>query len=158
MTEVASAVPAYVLLAALAVIVVLLTVVAIVARSVVAKARPEDLQHILPGLGQVLAALALWIQRIVRFPHVQSTVLALVAQPAYAVVSPASDPLGAAIDAVVHTGMDSVADIADDLDHAWATRPPDQSVTDWEFAHLPRPEPDIEPCQICRPETGLVDK
>ncbi|MZE72614.1 hypothetical protein [Streptomyces sp. SID5789] len=61
MTEVASAVPAYVLLAALAVIVVLLTVVAIVARAVVAKARPEDLQHILPGLGQVLAALALFL-------------------------------------------------------------------------------------------------
>ncbi len=51
--------PAYVLLAALAVIVVLLTVVAIVARAVMAKARPEDLQHIFPGLGQVLAALAL---------------------------------------------------------------------------------------------------
>ncbi|MFD7533657.1 hypothetical protein ACFV8E_39655 [Streptomyces sp. NPDC059849] len=81
----------------------------------------------------------MWIQRIVRFPHVQSTVLALAAQPAYAVVSPASDPLGAAIDAVVHTGMGSVADIADDLEHVWATRPPDQSVTDWEFAHLPRP-------------------
>ncbi|MGW2107640.1 hypothetical protein [Streptomyces sp. NPDC001948] len=81
----------------------------------------------------------MWIQRIVRFPHVQSTVLALAAQPAYTVVSPASDPLGAAVDAVVHTGMDSVADIADDLEHAWATRPPDQSVTDWEFAHLPRP-------------------
>ncbi|MEU4507810.1 hypothetical protein [Streptomyces sp. NPDC024089] len=32
--------------------------------------------------------------------------------------------------------MDSVADIADDLEHAWATRPPDQSVTDWEVAHL----------------------
>ncbi|MEU8544764.1 hypothetical protein AB0C52_33005 [Streptomyces sp. NPDC048717] len=61
MTELASAVPAYVLLAALAVIVVLLTVVAIVARAVVAKARPEDLQHILPGLGQVLAALALFL-------------------------------------------------------------------------------------------------
>jgi hypothetical protein len=60
-TELASAVPAYVLLAALAVIVVLLTVVAIVARAVVAKARPEDLQHILPGLGQVLVALALFL-------------------------------------------------------------------------------------------------
>ncbi|MFI5672192.1 hypothetical protein [Streptomyces sp. NPDC051704] len=53
--------PAYVLLAALAVIVVLLTVVAIVARAVVAKARLEDLQHILPGLGQVLASLALFL-------------------------------------------------------------------------------------------------
>ncbi|MFJ2170383.1 hypothetical protein [Streptomyces griseofuscus] len=61
MTELASAVPAYVLLAALAVIVALLTVVAIVARAVVAKARPEDLQHILPGLDQVLAALALFL-------------------------------------------------------------------------------------------------
>ncbi|MEV5523681.1 hypothetical protein AB0N43_24865 [Streptomyces pseudogriseolus] len=61
MTDLASAVPAYVLLAALAVIVVLLTVVAIVARAVVAKARPEDLQHILPGLGQVLASLALFL-------------------------------------------------------------------------------------------------
>ncbi|MFI6728755.1 hypothetical protein [Streptomyces atratus] len=61
MTELASAVPAYILLAALAVIGVLLTVVAIVARAVVAKARPEDLQHILPGLGQVLAALALFL-------------------------------------------------------------------------------------------------
>ncbi|MFF3967871.1 hypothetical protein ACFYZI_40745 [Streptomyces griseorubiginosus] len=61
MTDLASAVPAYILLAALAVIVVLLTVVAIVARAVVAKARPEDLQHILPGLGQVLAALALFL-------------------------------------------------------------------------------------------------
>ncbi|MEU5109734.1 hypothetical protein AB0H07_47150 [Streptomyces sp. NPDC021354] len=61
MTDLASAVPAYVLLAALVVIVVLLTVVAIVARAVVAKARPEDLQHILPGLGQVLAALALFL-------------------------------------------------------------------------------------------------
>ncbi|MFI8504545.1 hypothetical protein ACIGFK_39480 [Streptomyces sp. NPDC085524] len=61
MTDLASAIPAYVLLAALAVIVVLLTVVAIVARAVVAKARPEDLQHILPGLGQVLAALALFL-------------------------------------------------------------------------------------------------
>ncbi|MFE4822894.1 hypothetical protein ACFRFU_42070 [Streptomyces sp. NPDC056704] len=59
--DLASAVPAYVLLAALAVIVVLLTVVAVVARAVVAKARPEDLQHILPGLGQVLAALALFL-------------------------------------------------------------------------------------------------
>ncbi|MFY4719774.1 hypothetical protein [Streptomyces sp. LaBMicrA B280] len=39
----------------------LLTVVAIVARTVVAKARPEDLRHILPGLGQVLAALALFL-------------------------------------------------------------------------------------------------
>ncbi|MFH8411028.1 hypothetical protein ACH4FX_40600 [Streptomyces sp. NPDC018019] len=61
MTDLVSVVPAYVLLAALAVIVVLLTVVAIVARAVVAKARPEDLQHILPGLGQVLAALALFL-------------------------------------------------------------------------------------------------
>ncbi|MEU7407512.1 hypothetical protein [Streptomyces sp. NPDC044948] len=61
MTEFASAVPACVLLAVLADIVVLLTVVAIVARAVVAKARPEDLQHILPGLGQVLAALALFL-------------------------------------------------------------------------------------------------
>ncbi|MEU3774291.1 hypothetical protein AB0F11_14010 [Streptomyces sp. NPDC032472] len=61
MTELASAVPAYVLLAALAVIVVLLTVVAIVARAVVAKARPQDLPHILPGLGQVLASLALFL-------------------------------------------------------------------------------------------------
>lgn len=61
MTDLASAVPAYVLLAALAVIVVLLTVVALVARAVVAKARPEDLQHILPGLGQVLASLALFL-------------------------------------------------------------------------------------------------
>lgn len=59
--DLASIVPAYVLLAALAVIVVLLTVIAIVARAVVAKARPEDLQHILPGLGQVLAALALFL-------------------------------------------------------------------------------------------------
>ncbi|GAA1708351.1 hypothetical protein [Streptomyces yatensis] len=59
--DLASAMPAYVLLAALAVIVVLLTVVAIVARAVVAKARPEDLQHILPGLGQVLAALTLFL-------------------------------------------------------------------------------------------------
>ncbi|MFI9588064.1 hypothetical protein ACIHCQ_41215 [Streptomyces sp. NPDC052236] len=33
---------------------------AVVARAVVAKARPEDLQHILPGLGQVLASLALF--------------------------------------------------------------------------------------------------
>ncbi|MFI1252472.1 hypothetical protein ACH4U6_01525 [Streptomyces netropsis] len=40
--------PAYVLLAVLAVIVVLLTVVPIVARAVVAKARPQDLQHTLP--------------------------------------------------------------------------------------------------------------
>lgn len=61
MTDLASAVPAYVLLAALAVIVVLLTMVAIIARAVVAKARPEDLQHILPGLGQVLATLALFL-------------------------------------------------------------------------------------------------
>lgn len=61
MTDLASVVPAYVLLAVLAVIVVLLTVVAIVARAVVAKARPEDLQHILPGLGQVLAALSLFL-------------------------------------------------------------------------------------------------
>ncbi|MFI9080974.1 hypothetical protein ACIGW8_31650 [Streptomyces sioyaensis] len=61
MIDLASVVPAYVLLAALAVIIVLLTVVAIVARAVVAKARPEDLQHILPGLGQVLAALALFL-------------------------------------------------------------------------------------------------
>ncbi|WP_405720394.1 hypothetical protein [Streptomyces sp. NBC_00046] len=80
-----------------------------------------------------------WIQRIVRFPHAQSTVLAMSAQRAYDVVSPASDPLGAAVDAVAHTGMDSVADIAEDLEHAWASRPPDQPVTDWEFAHLPRP-------------------
>ncbi|WP_158713127.1 hypothetical protein [Streptomyces sp. NRRL S-1813] len=57
MTDLASAVPAYVLLAALAVIVVLLVVVAVVARAVVAKARPEDLPHIFPGLGKVLAAL-----------------------------------------------------------------------------------------------------
>ncbi|WP_030372005.1 hypothetical protein [Streptomyces rimosus] len=61
MTDFASAVPAYVLVAAFAVIVVLLAVVAIVAWAVVAKARPEDLQHILPGLGQVLAALALFL-------------------------------------------------------------------------------------------------
>nr|WSW49808.1 hypothetical protein OG296_43105 [Streptomyces sp. NBC_01001] len=61
MTELAAAVPAYVLLAVLAVIVVLLTVVAIVARAVVAKARPQDLPHILPGLGQVLASLALFL-------------------------------------------------------------------------------------------------
>ncbi|MFJ4329157.1 hypothetical protein ACIP3A_39440 [Streptomyces tricolor] len=57
----ASAVPAYVLLAVLAVVVVLLAVVAIVARAVVAKARPQDLPHILPGLGQVLASLALFL-------------------------------------------------------------------------------------------------
>ncbi|MFD6331654.1 hypothetical protein ACFWGI_19040 [Streptomyces niveus] len=61
MRELASAVPAYVLLAALAAIVVLLTVVAVVARAVVAKARPQDLPHILPGLGQVLASLALFL-------------------------------------------------------------------------------------------------
>ncbi|MFI9230916.1 hypothetical protein [Streptomyces rimosus] len=61
MTDFAFAVPAYVLVAAFAVIVVLLAVVAIVARAVVAKARPEDLQHVLPGLGQVLAALALFL-------------------------------------------------------------------------------------------------
>ncbi|MFF3733359.1 hypothetical protein ACFYXM_24345 [Streptomyces sp. NPDC002476] len=61
MTDLASAVPAYVLLAALAITVVLLTVVSIVARTVAAKARPEDLPHILPGLGQVLAALALFL-------------------------------------------------------------------------------------------------
>ncbi|MFD5519621.1 hypothetical protein [Streptomyces sp. NPDC127066] len=59
--DLASAVPAYVLLAALAVIVWLLTVVTVVARAVVAKARPEDLPHILPGLGQVLASLALFL-------------------------------------------------------------------------------------------------
>jgi hypothetical protein len=72
-TDLASAVPAYVLLAALAVIVVLLTVVAIVARAVVAKARPEDLPHILPGLGQVLASLALFLPwgRGTRAPAVQ---------------------------------------------------------------------------------------
>ncbi|MET7802427.1 hypothetical protein [Streptomyces decoyicus] len=49
------------LLAALAVIVVLLTVVDIVARAMVAKGRPEDLPRFLPGLGQVLAALALFL-------------------------------------------------------------------------------------------------
>ncbi|MGP8298262.1 hypothetical protein ACTPOK_09980 [Streptomyces inhibens] len=59
--DLASVVPAYVLLAALAVIIVLLAVVAIVARAVVAKARPQDLPQILPGLGQVLAALALFL-------------------------------------------------------------------------------------------------
>ncbi|MFJ2307303.1 MULTISPECIES: hypothetical protein [unclassified Streptomyces] len=59
--DLASVVPAYVLLAALAVIVVLLTVVAVVARAVVAKARPQDLPHILPGLGQVLTSLALFL-------------------------------------------------------------------------------------------------
>ncbi|MEU5382020.1 hypothetical protein ABZ359_42155 [Streptomyces sp. NPDC005968] len=61
MPELASAVPAYVLLAALAVIAMLLTVAAIVARAVVTKARPQDLPHILPGLGQVLASLALFL-------------------------------------------------------------------------------------------------
>ncbi|WP_433404611.1 hypothetical protein [Streptomyces sp. CA-146814] len=56
-----ASVPAYVLLTALAVIAMLFTMVAIIARAVVTKARPEDLPHILPGLGQVLAALALFL-------------------------------------------------------------------------------------------------
>ncbi|GHE09035.1 hypothetical protein [Streptomyces alanosinicus] len=59
--DLAAAMPAYVLLAVLAIVVVLLTVVAIVTRAVMAKAPAEDLQHILPGLSQVLAALALFL-------------------------------------------------------------------------------------------------
>jgi hypothetical protein len=53
--------PAYILLTALSVIVALIVVVALVACAVVAKARPEDLPQILPGLGRVLEALALFL-------------------------------------------------------------------------------------------------
>ncbi|BAU82997.1 hypothetical protein SLA_2060 [Streptomyces laurentii] len=59
--DLALSVPSYVLLAALAVIIVLFTVVAIIARMVLAKARPEDLPHVLPALGQVMEALALFL-------------------------------------------------------------------------------------------------
>ncbi|MFD5344752.1 hypothetical protein ACFWJY_13555 [Streptomyces anulatus] len=46
-----------------------------------------------------------WIQRIVRFSHLQTTVLALTAQPRFAVVGPASDPLAAAVGGVTHAGL-----------------------------------------------------
>ncbi|MFD4341756.1 hypothetical protein ACFWPP_31800 [Streptomyces anulatus] len=85
------------------------------------------------------AAGPMWIQRIVRFSHLQTTVLALAAHPRFAVVGPASDPLGTAVGAVTHVGLASTADLADDLERIWAARPADQSVTDWELAHLPRP-------------------
>ncbi|MFI2318473.1 hypothetical protein [Streptomyces sp. CB00072] len=39
---------------------------------------------------------------------------------------------------VAQTGLASTADLADDLERIWAARPADQSVTNWEFAHLPR--------------------
>ncbi len=64
MTELASSpigVPSYVVLAVLAVIVGLLAVVATLACVVVAKARPQDLTHVLQGLGQVLEALSLFL-------------------------------------------------------------------------------------------------
>ncbi|OLO25416.1 hypothetical protein PZ61_0237600 [Streptomyces sp. MNU77] len=79
-----------------------------------------------------------WIQRIVRFSHLQTTVLALAAQPPYAVVEPASDPLGAAVGGVIPHGLSSTADLADYLERIWAARPPDQAITDGEVAHLPR--------------------
>ncbi|MET9658144.1 hypothetical protein [Streptomyces sp. NPDC006510] len=81
----------------------------------------------------------MWIQRIVRIPHVQATVLTLTAQPSNAVLGPVSDPLGAAVNAVAHVGLDSVAALAADLERAWAARPPGQSITNWEHGHLPRP-------------------
>ncbi|MGW4840082.1 hypothetical protein [Streptomyces globisporus] len=85
----------------------------------------------------------MWIQRIVRFSHLQTTVLALAAHPRFAaVVGPASDPLGTAVGAVTHVGLAPTADLADGLERIWAARPADQSVTGWELAHLPRPARD----------------
>ncbi|MFJ4745446.1 hypothetical protein [Streptomyces sp. NPDC088775] len=80
-----------------------------------------------------------WIQRVVRIPHVRATVLALAAQPAYAVAAPASDPLGAAVDAVVHVGMEPVSVLAAGLERAWAAQLPDRPVAEWELAHIPGP-------------------
>ncbi|MFJ2024930.1 hypothetical protein ACIODW_14145 [Streptomyces sp. NPDC087897] len=80
-----------------------------------------------------------WIQMVCRFSHLQATVLALAAQPRFALVEPVSDPLGAAVGGVVHVGLASTAALADDLERIWAARPADQAITDWEFAHLPRP-------------------
>lgn len=53
--------PIYFLIAALAGVVVLLSVVAMLVHVIVAKARPEDLPQILPGLGQVLESLSLFL-------------------------------------------------------------------------------------------------
>ncbi|MCX4781905.1 hypothetical protein [Streptomyces sp. NBC_01264] len=84
----------------------------------------------------------LWVQRVLRMPHITSTVRTLTDLPEFAMFGPqgdTADPLGNAVDAVAHQAAHSLAKPAADLEQLWAARPADQSVARWERAHLPPP-------------------
>ncbi|MFJ7270306.1 hypothetical protein ACIQV3_27325 [Streptomyces sp. NPDC099050] len=84
----------------------------------------------------------LWVQRVLRMPHITSTVLTLTDLPEFAMFGPkgdTGDPLGDAVGAVAHHAAHSLAKPAADLEQLWTARPADQPVSLWERAHLPPP-------------------
>ncbi|MGW1776499.1 hypothetical protein [Streptomyces sp. NPDC002104] len=84
----------------------------------------------------------LWVQRVLRMPHITATVRTLTDLPEFAVFGPrgdAGDPLGRAVDALAHHAVHSLAKPAADLEQLWAARPADQPVAVWERTHLPAP-------------------
>ncbi|WP_327257209.1 hypothetical protein [Streptomyces sp. NBC_01244] len=83
-----------------------------------------------------------WVQRVLRMPHITSTVRTLTELPEFAMLGPegeAADPLGKAVSAVAHKAVHSLVKSAVDLERLWAARPAEQSVAVWERAHLPIP-------------------
>lgn len=83
-----------------------------------------------------------WVQRVLRMPHITSTVLTLGEVPEFAPFGPrgsAGDPLGGSVGSVAHDAAGSLAHAAADLERLWAARPADQPMALWERAHLPEP-------------------
>ncbi|MCY0925302.1 hypothetical protein OTB20_03580 [Streptomyces sp. H27-H1] len=94
-----------------------------------------------PSLPEGVAGPA-WVQRVLRMPHLDSTVLTLTELPAFVAFGPrgaAGDPLGAAVGSVVHNAAGTLVKTAADLERLWAARPADQTVALWERTHLPTP-------------------
>ncbi|MFE4637256.1 hypothetical protein ACFRJ1_28295 [Streptomyces sp. NPDC056773] len=84
----------------------------------------------------------LWVQRVLKMPHIRSTVLTLTELPEFATLAPeqdAGDPLADAVGALAHHAVHSLAKPAADLEHLWTARPPDRPVALWERAHVPAP-------------------
>ncbi|WP_329460874.1 hypothetical protein [Streptomyces sp. NBC_01431] len=83
-----------------------------------------------------------WVQRLLRMPHIESTINALTSSPGFDMLGRAAiggDPLQRAVGAVAHNAVHSLAQTATELERLWTARPADQPVALWEREHLPTP-------------------
>ncbi|MEV5568069.1 hypothetical protein AB0L54_35240 [Streptomyces sp. NPDC052196] len=94
-----------------------------------------------PALPDAVAGPA-WVQRLLRMPHIESTVITLTNAPGFEAFGPRAtggDPLGRAVGSLAHNAVHSLVATAADIERLWTARPAGQSIALWEREHLPMP-------------------